>query len=121
MVKSNLKKMETNHISKGRRLTSYIMSGLVILFMLMDSTFIFVISPESVDANMKLRYSDHHLVTMGILGLIPTWLYLLPRTSILGVVLLPFYFGGAVARHFMVDHPLFSHTLFPFYLHRLTP
>src|SRR3546814_16677169 len=86
MVKSNLKKMETNHISKGRRLTSYIMSGLVILFMLMDSTFKFVISPESVDANMKLGYSDHHLVTMGILGLIPTLLYLIQRTSILGVL-----------------------------------
>src|SRR3546814_19120799 len=82
MVKSNLKKMETNHISKGRRLTSYIMSGLVILFMLMDSTFKFVISPDSVDANMKLGYSDHHLVTMGFLGLIPTLLYLIPRTSI---------------------------------------
>src|SRR3546814_15832333 len=92
--------METNHISKGRRLTSYIMSGLVILFMLMDSTFKFVISPESVDANMKLGYSDHHLVTMGILGLIPTLLYLIPRTSILGVVLLTGYFGGAVATHF---------------------
>ena len=50
------------------------------------------------------------------LGQVSTIFYLIPRTSILGAVLLTAYFGGAIATHFRLDNPLFSHTLFPVYL-----
>lgn len=108
--------METNQISKGRLWTSRVMSGLVILFMLMDSIFKFVISPEAVAESAKLGFTEHHMVPLGIMALIATLLYLVPRTSVLGVVLLTGYFGGAIATHFRVGNPLFSHTLFPVYL-----
>jgi hypothetical protein len=43
-------------------------------------------------------------------------LYAIPRTSVLGAILLTGYLGGAVATHFRVGDPLFSHILFPTYL-----
>lgn len=92
------------------------MSGLVILFMLMDSAFKFVISPEAVAESAKLGFTEHHMVPLGILALISTLLYLVPRTSVLGAILLTGYFGGAIATHFRVGNPLFSHMLFPVYL-----
>ncbi|HYH55029.1 MAG TPA: DoxX family protein [Anseongella sp.] len=107
--------METNQISKGRLWTSRVMSGLVILFMLFDSIFKFVMPPEVIAGSADLGYAEHHVLPMGILGLVSTLLYMIPRTSVLGAVLLTGYFGGAIATHFRLDNPLFSHTLFPVY------
>jgi hypothetical protein len=42
--------------------------------------------------------------------------YILPRTSVLGALLLTGYLGGAVATHVRVGNPLFSHVLFPTYV-----
>ncbi|MEQ8808269.1 MAG: DoxX family protein, partial [Imperialibacter sp.] len=53
---------------------------------------------------------------LGILGLLSTLLYALPKTSILGAVLLTGYWGGVIATHLRLDNPLFSHLLFPVYL-----
>jgi hypothetical protein len=43
-------------------------------------------------------------------------LYAMPRTSVLGAVLLTGYLGGAIATHVRVHNPLFSHVLFPTYV-----
>jgi hypothetical protein len=43
-------------------------------------------------------------------------LYLIPRTSVLGAMLMTGYLGGAVAAHGRLDHPLLIHTLFPIYV-----
>ena len=53
---------------------------------------------------------------IGALGLIATILYAIPRTTVLGAVLLTGYFGGAIATHVRLDNPLFSHVLFPVYI-----
>jgi hypothetical protein len=108
--------METTNISKSRTWTGRIMSGLVVLFMTFDAVFKFFKSQEAIKGTVELGYGEHHLVTLGIIALIPTLLYAIPRTSVLGAVLLTGYFGGAIATHFRVDNPLFSHTLFPIYL-----
>ena len=42
--------------------------------------------------------------------------YLIPRTSVLGAILLTGYLGGAIASQFRAGNPLFSHTLFPIYV-----
>jgi len=108
--------METNNISKSRLWTGRIMSGLVILFMIMDSVFKFFTTPEAVAGTVELGYAEHHLIPLGILALIPTVLYAIRSTSVLGAILLTGYFGGAIATHFRIDNPLLSHTLFPTYL-----
>lgn len=103
-------------ISKARIWTSRIMGGIVILFMLFDSVFKFIKPAEVVQGTVELGYAEHHLPVIGILGLLSIVLYAIPRTSLLGVVLLTGYFGGAIATHIRLDNPLFSHVLFPVYL-----
>ncbi len=102
-------------VSKTKRWTSYIMSALVILFMLMDSIMKFVKPPEVIEGTLDLGFTEQHLPVIGTLGLISTLLYVFPRTSILGAILLTGYFGGAVATHLRLNNPLFTHTLFTVY------
>ena len=104
-----------NTVSKTKLWTSYVMSGLVILFMLMDSIMKFVKPPEVIEGTLALGFADQHLPVIGTLGLISTLLYAFPRTSILGAILLTGYFGGAVATHLRLNNPLFTHTLFTVY------
>lgn len=106
----------TTQPSKARRWISWIMSDLVIMFMLPDAIFKFFQFPEAIKGTLELGYAQHHLIPLGILGLVCTLLYAFPRTSILGAVLLTGYYGGAIATHLRVDNPLFSHLLFPVYL-----
>jgi DoxX-like family len=53
---------------------------------------------------------------LGILGLSCTVLYAIPRTSVLGAILLTGYLGGTVATHLRVGSPIFSHMFFGVYL-----
>ena len=104
-----------NTVSKTKLWTSYVMSGLVILFMLMDSIMKFVKPPEVIEGTLALGFAEQHIPVIGALGLISTLLYIFPRTSILGAILLTGYFGGAVATHLRLNNPLFTHTLFTVY------
>jgi hypothetical protein len=104
-----------NTVSKTQLWISYVMSGLVILFMLMDSIMKFVKPQAVIEGTLALGYAEQHLVVIGTLGLISTLLYAFPRTSILGAILLTAYFGGAVATHLRLNNPLFTHTLFTVY------
>jgi DoxX-like protein len=53
---------------------------------------------------------------IGLIELVCLVLYLLPRTGVLGAVLLTGYLGGAIATHVRIGSPLFSHVLFPVYV-----
>jgi hypothetical protein len=107
---------KTHQKSKGRFWASRIMSGIVILFMLFDSIFKLIKPAPVVEGTLELGYAEHHIIVMGILGLLSILLYAIPRTYVLGVVLLTGYFGGVIATHLRLDNPLFSHILFPVYL-----
>ena len=109
--------METAAISKSRLWTGRVMSWFAILFLLFDATLKFIKPPAVIETTVnELGYAEHHIIVMGILGLSVTILYLIPKTSILGAVLLTGYLGGAIATHLRVDNPLFSHMLFPVYI-----
>jgi hypothetical protein len=114
---NHFKKMETHKISKTQLWTGRIMSWFVILFMLFDAVIKFVKPPVVIETTVNvLGYAEHHIVLHGFLGLIPTILYIIPRTSILGAVLLTAHLGGAIASNLRVDSPVFSHILFPVYI-----
>jgi DoxX-like family len=107
--------MET--ISKPKLWTGRIMSGLVIFFMLFDAVLKFLKPEPVIQTTINiLGYADHHILVHGFLALIPTILYAIPRTSVLGAVLLTGYLGGAIASNLRIDAPLFSHILFPVYV-----
>lgn len=108
--------MENSNPTKAVRWISYSMSGLVIIFMLMDSIMKFVKPPEVIEGTLALGFTEDHLIIIGSLGLTSTLLYIFPPTSILGAVLLTGYFGGAMATHVRLNNPLFTHILFTVYL-----
>jgi DoxX-like protein len=53
---------------------------------------------------------------IGLAELVCLVLYLVPRTSVLGALLLTGYLGGAIATHVRIGNPLFTHVLFPIYV-----
>ena len=64
---------------------------------------------------IELGYPEGDVFGIGVLLLACTVLYVIPRTSILGAILLTGYLGGAVASQVRVGNPLFTHILFPVY------
>lgn len=108
--------LPTASSSTAKVWTGRTMAGIVILFMLMDSIFKFIVNEEVIKGTTDLGFQVHHLPVLGTLGLIATLLYIFPRTEILGAILLTGYWGGAIATHVRLDNPLFTHVLFPVYL-----
>jgi hypothetical protein len=103
--------------SRGALWSGRVLSGLGVLFMTFDAMakVLDLIPPEAKAAN-SLGWSDHSLPVIGVIALLCTALYLIPRTALLGAILLTGYFGGAIASHVRVDSPLLTHTLFPIYI-----
>jgi hypothetical protein len=110
--------IETAAPSKARRWTGRVISTLVVLFLIMDIVFKFIrpIPPQVMQSISQLGFQPNILPITGILLLVCTALYVLPRTSVLGAVLLTGYLGGAVSVHVRVGNPLFGYILFPVYL-----
>lgn len=106
-----------NTVTKAQLWTGRVLSWFAILFMLFDSVIKFVKPPMVIQTTVnELGYAEHHILPMGILALICTILYMIPKTSVLGAVLMTGHLGGAIATHLRVDNPLFSHMLFPVYV-----
>ena len=105
--------------SKGQLIAGRILSGLVILFLLFDAG-LKLAAPEVAikysppGLGWPLEVGTMHM--LGILLLIPTLLYIWPRTAVLGAILITGYLGGAIATHMRVESPLLTHTLFGVYL-----
>src|SRR3954468_19559913 len=102
--------------SKGALWTGRILSGLVIAFLLMDAIMKFVIPPAVVKGMADSGWPLHFSVPLGIILMTCIIFYAIPRTSVLGAILLTGYLGGAVASNMRLELPLFSHVLFPVYV-----
>lgn len=97
-------------------ITGWIVTAIPVLFLLIDGIGKLV-KPESViKSTLELGYPEPMISTIGIISIACTLLYLLPRFSFIGAVLLTGYLGGAVAAQLRLGNPLFSHILFPVYL-----
>lgn len=92
-----------------------IISGLVVLFMLLDSVSHLLKPKQVVDAFVRIGFPLSLSVPLGIISLVCVLLYAIPRTSILGAILLTGYLGGAVVTHLRAGSSLFGETLFPVY------
>src|ERR1700720_2362732 len=94
------------------------LSGLVILFLLFDGAIKLVPWPVVTETMDRIGYGSSEALarSLGLITIVCTILYAVPPTSILGAILLTGYLGGAMASHLRIGSPLFSHTLFGFYL-----
>ncbi len=103
---------QTAPFSKKRLWAGRIISALAILFLLFDAiTKLMKVAPV-LEASARLGYPASLAVGIGSLLLACVVVYAIPRTSILGAILLTGYLGGAVAANVRVGDPLFE-TFFP--------
>ena len=97
-------------------LSGRILSGLAIAFLLFDSGLKIARVPAAVEGTVQLGYPAETVLGIGLVQLVCLALYIAPRTSVFGALLLTGYLGGAVATQLRVGNPLFSHILFPTYV-----
>ena len=95
-----------------QRIAGYILSGLGGLLLLVGGT-VNIIQPANVVEQSKgMGFDQHVLLPLGIVTVLSTILYLIPRTAIWGAILLTGYLGGAVCTHIIHKDPL-GQVLFP--------
>lgn len=106
-----------NHsTSRGKLWTGRVFTALPVAFLAFDAVMKFVKPAPVTEAFAKLGYPIETAVALGVVLLVSTILYAIPRTANLGAVLLTGYLGGAISTHVRVGDPLFSHILFPVYM-----
>lgn len=105
----------TPTISRKAVIAGRVISGLVTLFLLFDGVAKLFKPAFVVEGTLELGYSESVIVPLGVVLVISTLLYAVPRTAFLGAILLTGYLGGAVDAHVRAGDPLFSNVLFPVY------
>lgn len=86
-------------------------SGLLIAFLLVDGIMKLFKADTSIEATVDLGYPESTVLWIGLILTICTILYAIPRTAVLGAILLTGYFGGAVATAVRLEDPWLA---FPF-------
>jgi hypothetical protein len=97
-------------MSAGRKRlwTGRILTGLSGAFFIFDACMKIIKLPPVVQATMSVGYPESTIVGIGAALLVSTVLYLIPRTSIPGAVLLTGYLGGAVATNVRAETGTFN-------------
>lgn len=103
---------------RGGLIAGRILSGLVGLFLIIDGVIKLVPITPVTETLVQLGYSASPDLArfLGVLLLVCVALYAIPRTALLGAILLTGYLGGAMASQLRVGNPLWSHLLFGLYL-----
>ena len=97
--------------------TGRVLTGLFALFMLGASALPKLAGmPVAEEIMAQLGWPAGYAFAIGVVELTLVILYVIPRTSVLGAVLLMGLFGGAMATQIRAGSPLFSHQLFSIYL-----
>jgi sugar phosphate permease len=95
-----------------KRWIGRILSALAVVFLAFDSSIKLMRLPVVLDATAQLGFPPSSIVLTGVVLLVCTLVYVIPRTSVVGAVLLTGYLGGAVAAQVRVGNPPFE-TVFP--------
>jgi hypothetical protein len=103
-------------VSRARLSGGHIVSAIPVLFLLFDSVIKFTAMEPVVESFRQLGYPVSLGLGIGVIELVCLVIYVIPRTSVLGAILLTGYLGGAVATHVRVGSPLLTHILFPIYV-----
>jgi hypothetical protein len=107
---------QTAAVSNGLRWTGIIVSALAVLFLIFDGGIKLFKPAPVVESFAQLGYPVKLAFGIGLLELACTAIYAIPRTAVLGAILLTGFLGGAIATHLRVGDPVFTHLLFPTYV-----
>lgn len=92
------------------------LSAVAVLFLGMDAVGKLLELDPVVSGTTELGYPAGTVFLLGVLEVFCVVAYVVPRTSVLGALLLTGYLGGAIATHVRAENPLFTHVLFPVYV-----
>lgn len=92
-------------VSKKMLWAGWIMSALPVLLLLFSASMKVLKLPGAMEGFARLGYPKHVALPLGIVELTCTVLYVIPRTSVLGAILLTGYLGGATATHLRIGEP----------------
>ena len=104
--------IQPSPVSKKRFWIGRIISALCILFLLFDAVMKLINVAPVREATARLGYPDSLTLGIGIVLLVCTVVYVIPRTSILGAILLTGYLGRATATHVRVGEPFYFPIVF---------
>ncbi|HQR36591.1 MAG TPA: DoxX family protein [Blastocatellia bacterium] len=88
-----------------------ILSALPVLLLLFSGLMKVTKRPEVIEGFAKFGYQERVIVGIGVLEIACTILYLIPRTSVLGAILVAGYMGGAAATHLRLGEPVILQVL----------
>ena len=102
--------------SKKMLWTGRIVSWVITALLLLDAVMKLLQVPQVMEGTLKVGYPAGAVRPIGIILLVCLICYVIPRTSVLGAILLTGYLGGAVATNVRISAPLFSYVLTPVYV-----
>ncbi|MBW8873836.1 MAG: DoxX family protein [Acidobacteria bacterium] len=97
----------TAPVSKKMLWAGYVISALPVLGLLFSGIMTLMKPASVVEAFTQFGYPESMIIGIGILKLACTIVYLIPRTSVLGAILLAAYLGGATATNVRIGDPSF--------------
>ena len=103
-------------VSNKRVWASRIIGGLPVAFMTLDAIIKLARLAPAVTGTVQLGYPPSVVFGIGLVELICVLAYAIPRTAIVGAVLLTGYLCGAIATHVRVGDPIATHVLTPVYV-----
>lgn len=102
--------------SKARLRVGRVLIAVSVLFLFFDGVFKVMKISAATAGMAQLGYPVDLARGIGALLLVCVALYVIPRTAVLGAIMLTGYLGGAIATNLRVGAPLFSNVLFPVYV-----
>ena len=107
-----------SHVDRSRKqvIIGRVLTTIAALFLLFDAVGKLARPAAVIEGTTQLGWPASVIVPLGIIQLVCLTLYLIPRTAVLGAILWTGYLGGAIATHYRIGNPLFSHILFPTYV-----
>ena len=111
-METTITKPVTPSISKGRLWTGRVIFYILMLFLLFDAITKIIRERHTIEASGKIGWPVETLQPLGVVLLICTILYAIPRTAVLGAVLLTAWLGGATAENLRTGFPIWFSVIF---------
>lgn len=103
---------KTKKVSKVQLWISYMLQGIVVIMFLFGAFMNLLQTEEAVNGAAAMGYPNEAVIYLGIVLLIGTLFYVIPKTAIIGAIILTGWLGGAVATHVIHKDPMFN-IIFP--------
>lgn len=86
----------------------WVCTALPVLLMLLSAVMKFMRPPQVVESfTHTFGYPESELAVLGVVEVTSAVLYAIPRTAVLGAILVTGYLGGAIATHARLQDPSF--------------